>query len=247
MSLRVLVIDDEPLARLGLMARLRLHDDMQVVGECENGLEAIHSISTLAPDLIFLDVQLPDISGLEVLRSLPRFAFPRVVFLTAHQDYAIDAFNVYALDYLLKPVDEERFLECLDRARRNAALRSRPAVATRVQAEVVPQNQFTIRNGNSMLLIRAKDVDWLEALGDYTGLHVGNKTHLLRESISSIADRLDRTEFLRIHRSAIIRLERLVKVERLPNRDCIVTLQNGQLVRASRSYSEQLYDVLGTR
>jgi two-component system, LytTR family, response regulator len=243
MSFRVIVVDDERLARLGLIVRLRLHDDMQIVAECENGLDAVHAISTLAPDLIFLDIQLPDISGVEVLRSLPRFPFPRVVFLTAHQDYAVEAFNVHALDYLLKPVDDERFLECLDRARRNAALRQQPAVA-KAQGDETSRDRFTVRSRNSMLLIRARDVDWLEALGDYTGLHVGNRTHLLREPISSIAERLDKKEFIRVHRSAIVRVERLRKVEKLPNRDCILTLQNGQTIRASRTYTEQLYRAL---
>lgn len=249
MIFRVMVVDDEPLARLGITARLQSHPDMTVVGECSTGEETIDSIPRLAPDLIFLDIQMPGISGLEVLRSLSRDKTPCILFLTAHENYAIEAFEVEALDYLLKPIDDARFAASLDRARRVLTFRQQetsraPFGAAPEQLPRGAAKRFVVRKGNDVTFVPIADVDYFEGLGDYVGLHVAGKTHLVRESLTSLEARLDRTQFLRIHRSTIIQIDRIVRVEPVANRDYLVTLRDRSSVRASRTYSKLLKDIL---
>ncbi len=248
MTVRVLVIDDEPLSRLGVTARLRMHIDMEVIGECGDGREALHSIAELRPDLVFLDIQMPDLSGLQLLKSLPREQTPSVVFLTAHEEYALDAFEVEALDYLLKPIDDARFAACLQRARRLLALKRQESFYEQVRGLVRDSQredqqfirQFAVRQGSTVAFVKTAPVDWIEGLGDYAGLHVGSRTHLIRESLTKLAEQLNTAEFVRIHRSSIVQVNRIVQVESLSNRDLLVTLRDGTNLRASRSYSINL-------
>jgi two-component system LytT family response regulator len=247
--MRVLVVDDEPLACLGVTARLQKHLDMEVVAECGDAQEALEAIADLKPDLVFLDIQMPGLSGLELLKTVPRDTRPSVVFLTAHEEYAVSAFEVEALDYLLKPVDDERFDACLGRARRLLTLKRQESLYEQLQGLVsaatgVPDRQyirqFAVRRGSAVTFVKTADVDWIEGLGDYAGLHVQDKTRLIREPLSSLAERLDPTEFQRIHRSCIVQVNRIVRVESLSNRDLLVTLCDSTILRVSRTYSASL-------
>jgi two-component system LytT family response regulator len=253
MNIRILVIDDEPLARLGITTRLGAYSDMLVVGECGTGEEALTSIPLVAPDLLFVDVEMPGLSGIDLLRRLPKETVRCVVFLTAHEEYALEAFNVEALDYLLKPVDDDRFAACVDRARRVISLHRQEAKFERLygllEAREKPENdgflrRFPVRRGNEFNFILASDVDWIEGLGDYAGLHVGGKTHLIREALTSLETRLDRKQFVRIHRSTIVQLERIVRVESSVNRDALITLRDGKTLRLSRTYRSRLDELL---
>jgi two-component system LytT family response regulator len=249
MSIRVLVVDDEPLARVGITTRLSAYSDLVVVGECSTGEEARATIPQVSPDLIFVDIEMPGISGIDLLRDLPREQARCVVFLTAHEEYAVDAFGVEALDYLLKPIDDARFGACIERARRMLALHRQEAnferlygllTVTEKEASRDVIRRFPVRRGNEFTFIRAGDVDWIEGLGDYAGLHVGDRTHLVREPLTLLEARLDPTQFVRIHRSTIVQVERIARVDPSSNRDALVTLRDGKTLRVSRTYRSRL-------
>lgn len=253
MNIRVLVVDDEPLARLGVTTRLGAYSDMLVVGECGTGEEALTSIPLVTPDLLFVDVEMPGISGIDLLRALPRDTARCIIFLTAHEEYALDAFNVEALDYLLKPIDDARFAACIDRARRMISLHRQEARLERLYGLLEGREKadndgrlrrFPVRRGNEFTFVPAADVDWIEGLGDYAGLHVGSKTHLIREALTSLEVRLDRQQFVRIHRSTIVQLERIVRVDPSVNRDALITLRDGKSLRLSRTYRSRLEELL---
>ncbi|MGC2399593.1 MAG: LytTR family DNA-binding domain-containing protein [Acidobacteriaceae bacterium] len=251
MNIRVLVVDDEPLARLGVTTRLAAYSDLTIVGECGTGDEALGMIPRVSPDLIFVDVEMPGISGLDLLRVLPRNQPRCIVFLTAHEEYALDAFNVEALDYLLKPIDDARFAVCIERARRVLSLYRQEANLERLQSLVTAAGdpgywikRFPVRKGNEFTFVPAGDVDWIEGLGDYAGLHVGARTHLIRETLNSLEARLERTQFVRIHRSSIVQIERILRVEPASNRDAILTLSGGTALRVSRTYRLRLEEIL---
>jgi two-component system LytT family response regulator len=239
MSLRVLVADDEPLARGGVRARLAREPDVVLVGECADGQSALAALKVQTPDLLFIDVQMPGLSGLDVLEALPPDERPLTVLLTAYEQFALRAFELRALDYLLKPIDEERFADALDRARQAVALRrghanGKPAAAPRYAT------RFQVRLGYRVRLVHADQVDWIEAQGDYAGLHAGGQLHLLRDTLQRLAARLDPAQFVRIHRSSIVRLDRIAEMQALANRDHLLRLHDGTVLRASRTYVEAL-------
>ena len=249
MDVRALVIDDEPLARLGVTTRLESFSDICVVGECTNADEALASISRLSPDVIFLDVEMPGLSGMELLSRLSYTRPLCIVFLTAHEEYALQAFSVEALDYLLKPIDDARFAVCIERVRRAVHLHEHDARLERLQELLAPSGnlnkvaavkRFPIRRGNDFIFVPIGDVDWIEGLGDYAGLHVGGKTHLIREALTSLEGRLDRDQFVRIHRSTIVQVERILRVEPTANRDALLTLRDGKTLRVSRTHRARL-------
>lgn len=236
MTLRVLIADDEPLARGGVRARLAGHGDLTLVGECTDGPSALAALQTRSTDLLFIDVQMPGLSGLEVIEALPPERRPLTVLLTAYEQFALRAFELRALDYLLKPIDEDRFADALDRARQAMALRrgDRQARAARYAT------RFQVRLGHRVQLVMADAVDWIEAQGDYAGLHAGGQLHLLREPLQRLAGRLDPAQFLRVHRSAIVRLDRVAEMQALSNRDHLLRLRDGTVLRASRTYVDAL-------
>ncbi|GLQ89084.1 LytR/AlgR family response regulator transcription factor [Dyella flagellata] len=256
MTIRVLVVDDEPLARIGVVTRLAAYSDMIVVGECDTGEEALRAIPRLAPDLVFLDIEMPGITGIELVRLMPKGCASHFVFLTAHDEYALSAFDIEALDYLLKPIDNERFASCIDRVRRTVSLHRQEGqygllyeelIAKHTGTDNQPIRRFTVRRGNDITFVKTDDVDWIEGLADYAGLHVQSKTHLIRETLNSLESHLDSSQFLRIHRSSIVQVDRIVRVQALANRDALVTLRDGQTLRASRNYSAGLHDLLRNR
>ncbi|WP_430392245.1 LytR/AlgR family response regulator transcription factor [Dyella sp. 20L07] len=242
--MRVMVVDDEPLARDGVRARLASHADMHWVGEACDGPSALQAMASLRPDLVFMDVQMPGMNGLDALRSIPPDVRPLSILLTAYDHFAVAAFELQALDYLLKPIDDQRFRESLDRARATQRLRTREGAAEPIKRWA---DRFTVRVGQRIAVIEANEIDWIEASDDYAGLHVGSRLYLLREPLHQLSLRLDPTLFLRIHRSTIVRIDRIAEMEALSNRDCLLRLRDGTPLRASRTYVEPLHAALAMR
>jgi two-component system LytT family response regulator len=254
MTYRVVVVDDEPLARRGIVSRLQPWTQFQVIAECANGEDALRVISEQKPDLIFLDVQMPEMDGFEMLERLPVDERPAVVFLTAFDQYALRAFQVHATDYLLKPIDDVRFNEAIERVERMLGMERDNTLSERLESLLSDLHarqasgnaqRFAIRNGRRIFFVTANEVEWIEAQGDYAALHVNGKTHLLREPLHILEKRLDPAAFVRIHRSTIVRLDRIAEMQALANRDCLLRLKDGTPLRVSRSYSDRLQEALG--
>lgn len=245
--MRVLIVDDEPLARRGVRSRLKEHSDVEVVAECATGRGALAAIRDRSPDLVFLDVQMPDISGFDVLRSLAPNEMPAVIFLTAYDKYALDAFEVHAVDYLLKPIDDTRFKDAMENARVRIKNQSLPELERRIRdllKETEPaaqyETQFAVRTGQRIVIVSANDIDWIEASGDYVTLHVGNRGHLLRQTMNKTEIQLDPARFLRIHRSTIVQTSRIRELVALDNREFLIRLADGKELKTSRSYSDRI-------
>jgi len=242
---RALIVDDERLARRGVILRLRKNRDVEVVGECADGESAVQRILELSPDVVFLDVQMPGMDGFEVLRALPSGNLPAVIFLTAYEQHAIRAFEVHALDYLLKPVDDERFAAAIERVRQRISASSRIKMADRF-VQMLEQtagkyvSRFTVKTGTRIQVVPVDDILWIGAAGDYVELHAGNRSHLLRETMSALEEKLDPAKFMRIHRSRIVRSEGIVELRSTENREFTVTLSDGSEHRSSRTYADQL-------
>lgn len=230
MTLRVVIADDEAPARNGIKARLASHEDVVVVAECRDGAETIAAIREHRPDLVFLDVQMPGASGFDALDGLAPDEHPLVIFLTAHDQYALKAFDVHAVDYLLKPVDDQRFAEALAHARLLRTARASTQYAQR----------FATRRGGEIVFVPAAEVDWIEGCGDYAALHTGRRTHLVRETLQELERRLDPAQFVRIHRSTIVRLDKIRAFTSLTNRDGVARLSDGTELRVSRTYRSRL-------
>lgn len=247
--MRVAIVDDEPLARLAVKVRLARHPDVQVVAEYGDGDTALAGLAATRPDLAFVDVEMPGRSGLEVLSALPRAERPMAILLTAHDTFAVQAFGLAALDYLLKPVDDERLEEALDRARHAFPYRRPGAAGTVPAAASTPAwtRSFAVRIGTRTLLVDAADVERIEADGDYATLHAHGRTYLVRERLQALALRLDPARFQRVHRSAIVRLDCIAELRALTNRDALLRLRDGTLLRASRTYMPALTDALARR
>jgi two-component system, LytTR family, response regulator len=240
---RVLIVDDEPLACRGVMARLAKLPDMEVVGECADGASAVERIRDLAPDLVFLDVQMPGMDGFEVVRALPTDRLPGIVFLTAHDDHALRAFDVHAVDYVLKPIDDDRFALAVDRARRRH--HASRLLSLLDKSETTYATRFTVRTGSRIEVVMADDVDWIARTGDYAQLRTGARTYLVRETMGSLEQRLDPTQFLRIHRSRIVRAACIRELRSIENREYIVKLADGSEHRSSRTFVDRLERWLG--
>ena len=242
MKMRALVVDDEPLARESLRLLLAAHPDIEIAGEAGNGRQALPMIRREKPDLLFLDVQMPGMNGLDLLRRLGSFDSMAVVFVTAYDRYAIQAFESRALDYLLKPYTDERFLQVLERARAHIRDRTLTRLGARVVemlADTQPRARDTIaiQEGRRTLLVRVDDIDWIEAADYYVRVHAGGKTHLLRESLKSLEATLDAQRFVRAHRSALVNIDRVEALEKLPSGDAVAVLSTGERVRVSRGSS----------
>ena len=235
MNIRVAIVDDEPLARLAVKLRLAHHSDIELVAEYGDGDSAFEGIAALRPDLVFVDIEMPGKTGIEMLAALPPAQRPMAILLTAYDGFALQAFGLAALDYLLKPVDDERLDEALDRARLAFPYRRQK------QAAPMPWTRtFAVRAGARTVLVPAAEVERIEADGDYATLHANGKTWLVRERLHSLATQLDPHHFQRVHRSTIVRLDMIAELRCLTNRDALLRLRDGSLLRASRTYMPAL-------
>ena len=248
--MRTLIVDDEPLARERFRTLLCDEPDIELVGECGDGKEAVSAIREKSPELLFLDVQMPEMDGFAVLRAVGPERVPAVVFVTAYDRYALRAFDVHALDYLLKPFDRERFQKALERAR--AQLGERGTLGDRLLALLKDvkkvskhPERFVIKSAGRVFFLRADEIDWVEAAGNYVQLHVGPTTHLMRETMGRLEARLDPEKFVRIHRSTIVQVDRIKEMQPAFHGDYIVILQDGARLNLSRSYREKLQTLLG--
>jgi len=247
--MRVLIVEDEPPARRGILLRLRKFKDIKVVGECGDGVTAVEKIWTLSPDVVFLDVQMPGMDGFDVLRALPAENVPAVIFVTAYEQHALRAFEVHALDYLLKPIDDERFLFAVNRARklteRNSEVESTNKILSLLNDQPTKYvSRFPVRTGSRIQIVPAEEIDWIGASGDYAELHAHGRAYLIRETMNSLEQKLDAARFLRIHRSKIIRSDRIQELRPIDNREYFVKLADGSEHRSSRTYSNRLEDWL---
>jgi two-component system, LytTR family, response regulator len=247
--LRVLIVDDERLARRGVILRLRKMSGIEIAGECADGLSAVEKILTLAPDLVFLDIQMPGMDGFEVLRALPREQLPGVIFLTAWEQHALRAFEVHALDYLLKPVDDERFAAAVHRARWLCDSASKQQMNERILRMLGSDaarylSRFVVRSGSRIRIVHADDTDWIAAAGDYSELHVRWQAHLLRETMNSLEQKLDPEKFVRVHRSRILRTACIAELSAIDNREFLITMTDGSRHRSSRTYADKLNEWL---
>ena len=249
---RVMIADDEPLARERLRTLLAGEEWLEVIAECKDGLDAAECIVQRGPDLVFLDVQMPGATGFEVIETVGPGRMPLVVFVTAFDKYALRAFDVHALDYLLKPFDRERFQQALTRARHQLESRSSGDLERRL-LELVQDlkgpsqrlERFVIKSGGRVFFIRASEIDWIEAAGNYVKLHAGTDAHLFRETMNAIEARLDPDVFYRIHRSHIINIERVKELQPWFNGEYVVFLKNGTRLTLSRGYREKLQERIG--
>jgi two-component system, LytTR family, response regulator len=251
-STRVVIVDDEPLARERLRTLLADEPEMNVVGEANDGRSAVNAIATLAPDLVFLDVQLPGSTGFEIIEQVGASRMPFVIFVTAYDRYALRAFDVHALDYLLKPFDRERFRQAIARVRQQLERRSSGDLEQRLIALVQdlkpaqPRvDRFVVKSGGRVFFVRNDEIDWIEAAGNYVKLHVGSDSHLFRETMNAVEARLDPDLFFRIHRSHIVNIERIRELQPWFNGEYVVFLKNGTRLTLSRGYREKLQDRVG--
>jgi two-component system, LytTR family, response regulator len=251
-KVRTLIVDDEVLAREKIMTLLADDTEIEIIGECADGLAAVSAIESQKPDLIFLDVQMPELDGFGVLEAVDAERMPMIIFVTAYDHYALRAFEVHALDYLLKPFDRERFNKALGRAKlqierdRTGAMSAELfALLTDLKARPKQLQRLVIKSGGRVFFLRADEIDWIEAAANYVRLHVGKESHLLRETINSLAAQLDPEKFLRIHRSTIVNLERVKELQPWFHGDYVVILQDGTQLNSSRSYREQLHQLVG--
>lgn len=249
---RVLIADDEPLARERLRMLLAKEDWVEIVGECDSGPASVTAIQKLQPDLVFLDVQMPGATGFDVIESVGPARMPPVVFVTAYDRYALRAFDVHALDYLLKPFDRDRFQQALARARQQIERHNAGDLERRLLELVQglrssPQRpeRFVIKSGGRVFFVRTDEIDWIEAAGNYVKLHVGSDAHLLRETMNALEALLDPDVFFRIHRSHIVNIERVKELQPWFNGEYVVFMRNGARLTLSRGYREKLQDRIG--
>ena len=246
-DLRALVVDDEPLARERLRTFLANEPGVTVIGECQNGDEAIIAVRRDKPDLLFLDVQMPGMNGFEVLQKLNGSAPHAVIFTTAHDQYAVQAFEVHAVDYLLKPFDRERLRLALERARTRAATAKPDDLQTKLAAMLEDMKagarqpeRIPVKSNGKVTFVRIPEIDWIASADNYVELHVGNHSHLIRETMNSIATRLPAEQFVRVSRTSIVNLARVKELQPLFHGEYTITLTTGARVTLSRSYRDQL-------
>ena len=247
MSIRALIVDDESLARERIRMLLEGEPEIEIVSESANGTEALRDVQRLAPDLVFLDVQMPELTGFEVLDRVDPARMPVIIFVTAYDQYALKAFEVCALDYLLKPFDRERFGRALSRARAELDRRRSGEVNERVLKLLSELGQtkkylekLMIRDGGRVFFLRADEIDWIEAAGNYVRLHAGKEEYLYRETMTKLERQLNPERFARIHRSAIVNTERIKELQPWFRGDYVIVLRDNQKLTLSRTYRGRL-------
>ncbi len=265
MAIHTLIVDDEPLARTRLRKLLAAERGAEVVGECAGAGEAIEFVRSALPDLVFLDVQMPEMDGFEMLSKLPSATLPAIIFVTAYDDYALRAFEVHALDYLLKPYSRSRFHDAFQRARERlerdsatadrrllgllAELRARASCTAASDSALPPRaghERLVVKSDGRMFFVRPDDIDWVEASANYVRLHARGASYQLRESMKGMEERLPRHVFVRIHRSAIVNLDRVRELQPWFHGEYVVILADGTRLTASRAYAPRLREVTGS-
>ncbi|KAA9131288.1 response regulator transcription factor [Marinihelvus fidelis] len=263
-TLDALIVDDEALARRGLRHRLDKRDGIQIIGEARNGREAVEKIRQSHPDVVFLDIQMPGMNGFEVIRELRNDDLPAILFVTAYDEYAIDAFEVNAVDYLLKPIDDERLDQALEKVRSRLGRRraqSQKNLLLRLLGELtgqpIPQVEdlgdtlagglkpkelpkLAIRDGGKTTWVRQQDIEWIDAAGDYMCVHADGETHIMRKTMKELESELEADFLQRIHRSTIVNVNRVTAMQSHINGEYFLTLEGGHTVKLSRSYKEKL-------
>ncbi|MEP5763884.1 MAG: LytTR family DNA-binding domain-containing protein [Halieaceae bacterium] len=262
-TLRTVIVDDEPLARRGLKIRLQEYTSLDIVAECSNGEEALAAVAALQPDLLFLDIQMPGMDGFGVVGKLQGDSMPMVIFVTAFDQYAVDAFEVNAIDYVLKPIDDQRLATAIERAqqqrqkealadqKRNlvtACMQLSGANATTVEeiaqgASGTYPDKLSIRDGDEVSLIPVSDIDWVDAAGDYMCVHVDGVTHIMRITMKQLEALLNPLQFLRVHRSTIVNSDRISSAQNLANGEFLLTLEEGTRLKVSRSYGDKIREL----
>ena len=260
--IRALIVDDEPAAREAIRALLAEDSDIRIVGECADGRTALRAIANTTPELLFLDVQMPEMDGFSMLRQLDPAHVPVVIFVTAFDQYALRAFDVHATDYLLKPFDDERFRDAVTRAKHSVRAGQLGRVSEELRALLdgvaspgaTPRSaapggpylkRLVIKSGGRVTLLNVRDIDWIEAEGDYVKIHVGRAWHLLRETMKRLEAQFDPARFVRIHRSTIVNVERIKELQPYFRGEYVVILQDGKSLKLSRGYKEHLESALG--
>ncbi len=254
MKIRVLVVDDEPLARERLRKLLEKEPEIELIGECPDGVSAVEAIRAQSPDLVFLDVQMPELDGFGVVAQMGRDKTPAVVFITAHDQFALKAFEVHAVDYLLKPFDKERIQIALQRAvervrRRQTGDLSQRLTALLADVQSEPKSKYAariaVKSSGRVVFVKVDDVDWVEAADNYVSLHVGAEEHLHRETMAALEAQLPPAKFMRISRSTIVNVDRIKELQPLFHGEYAVILRNGAKLTLSRSYRDKLDSLMG--
>jgi two-component system, LytTR family, response regulator len=252
MRIRTLIVDDEPLARERLRTLLEQEPSVLLVGECSNGLEAVEQIRKQKPDLVFLDIQMPELDGFGVVNALAPESLPAIVFVTAYDRFALRAFEVHALDYLLKPFDRDRFQKTLARAVQQIQQHPTADLPQRLTAflgewkqETKPLNRLAVKTEGRVILLKVEEIDWIEAADNYVHIHRGAEDHLIRDTLTSLESKLPPEKFLRISRSIIVNLDRVRELQPMFHGDYAVILNNGARLTLSRNYRDKLNQILG--
>ncbi len=257
-ALSTIIVDDENLARRGLSLRLANMPELNIVAECANGQQALAAIAEHNPDLVFLDIQMPGMDGFAVVEELQSDNMPMVVFVTAFDQYAVDAFRIHAVDYVLKPVDEERLKEAVNRALTHRAQQDSVREKEKLLKLVMGLNgtsagsmgdsdsggqwpeKLSIKDGCDIEFIKVADIQWVDAAGDYMCIHAAGKTHIMRITMKQLAAQLDPAQFLRIHRSTLVNANGIVRAQTLNNGEYLLTLESGNQLKVSRSYRDKV-------
>lgn len=249
--IRTIIADDEPLARRGIRAQLKNEKDFEIISECRNGHEAVKTIETESPDLVFLDVQMPELDGFGVVDAIGPARMPAVIFVTAYDRYALRAFEVHALDYLLKPFDDDRFAGALQRARRHIERKDIDDLGRRLQGlldDLQPRNKYVdrlvIKSAGRIFFLSVAEVDWIEAADNYVRLHAGSESHLLRETMNNLEKKLDPNQFLRIHRSRIVNIQRVKELRPLFRGEYDILLKDGTRLETGRGYRDRIQKLM---
>ena len=250
-AINVLIVDDEKLSREKIRSFLETNPDFKIIDECGNGVQAIESILNQKVDLVLLDIQMPDLNGFGVIEELGASPLPHVIFITAHDEFAIKAFEVNAIDYLLKPFDKERFDRALERAKITIKNSVQLALTDKIDhlLESIREkqpfvNRFVIKSSGRIYFLKAEQIDWIESAGNYVIFHSGKDEHLYRETLKSLEQKLDPENFIRIHRSRIVNIDRIKELQPWSHGDYLIILQDGTDLLLSRNYKENLTNLV---